>query len=243
MIDLRADCARCQALCCVHLPFDRGADFPFAKAAGTPCRNLTREHRCRVHAELLDRGFRGCVTFDCFGAGQRASTRSDPVAAFGRLRVLHELLWYLQAARRWPAAAPLSAELDAARAATGALAEGDDGDVLAHRGAVAPLLREASELVRGPGAPDLAGADLAGRDLREADLRRASLRNALLIGADLRGVRLERTDLLGADLRGADLRGADVSTALYLTQTQVNAARGDGTTALPPALDRPAHWS
>jgi len=241
VIDLRADCARCEALCCVHLPFDRGADFPFAKAAGTPCRNLTREHRCGIHGELAERGFRGCVTFDCFGAGQRASARPDPAAAFGRLRVLHELLWYLRAARSWAAAAALHAELDAASATTEALADGD-GDVLAHRAAVAPLLRAASDLVRGPGTPDRSGADLAGRDLRATDLRRACLRNALLIGADLRGVTLERSDLLGADLRGADLRGADVSTALYLTHTQLNAARGDASTALPAEFDRPAHW-
>jgi len=241
VIDLRADCARCQALCCVHLPFDRGADFPFAKAAGTPCRNLRPDHRCGIHERLAERGFRGCVTFDCFGAGQRASALPDPAAAFARLRVLHELLWYLQAARSWPAAAPLHAELDAAITATEALAA-DEGDVHPHRATVAPLLRAASELVRGPDAPDRSGADLAGRDLRGADLRRTSLRNALLIGADLRDASLEYADLLGADLRGADLRGANVSTALYLTQAQVNAARGDTATALPATLERPAHW-
>lgn len=242
MIELRADCARCEALCCVHLPFARGADFPFAKAAGTPCRNLTVDHRCGVHAELADRGFRGCVAFDCFGAGQRASRRPDPAAAFGRLRVLHELLWYLQAARSWPAAASLHVELDAAIARTEALADGN-GDVLAHRPTVAPLLKAASDLVRGADAPDRTGADLAGHDLRAVDLRRASLRNALLIGADLRGAVLHRTDLLGADLRAADLRGTDVSTALYFTQPQANAARGDAATKLPSTLDRPAHWA
>jgi len=239
--ELRADCTRCRALCCVHLPFDRGADFPFAKAAGVPCRHLAGDDRCGIHDRLAERGFRGCVTFDCFGAGQRASALPDPAASFGRLRVLHELLWYLRAARSWAAAAPVHAELDDALARTEALASGD-GDVLTHRSAIAPVLRRASELVRGAGAPDHGGADLAGRDLRAADLRRAGLRNALLIGADLRGVTLDRTDLLGADLRGADLRGADVSTALYLTQAQVNAARGDATTRLAAEVDRPAHW-
>jgi pentapeptide repeat protein len=241
IIELRADCTRCRALCCVHLPFDRGADFPFAKAAGTPCRNLTGNDRCGIHDRLAERGFRGCVTFDCFGAGQRASERPDPAAAFGRLRALHELLWYLRAARSWAAAAPVYARLDDALLRTEELAEGD-GDVSEHRARVAPLLREASELVRGPVAPDHTGADLAGRDLRGTDLRRASLRNALLLGADLRGATLDRTDLLGADLRGADLRGADVSTALYLTQAQVNAARGDAATRVPATVDRPPHW-
>ena len=253
--ELRADCARCFALCCVALPFARSADFAFDKAGGTPCRHLDDGFGCTIHDRLRPSGMPGCAVFDCFGAGQRIAQvtfggrdwRTDPDSArpmfesFADLRVLHELLWYLQAARSWPAAAPLHAELDAAITATEALAA-DEGDGHPHRATVAPLLRAASELVRGPDAPDRSGADLAGRDLRGADLRRTSLRNALLIGADLRGVTLERSDLLGADLRGADLRGADVSTALYLTHTQLNAARGDASTALPAEFDRPAHW-
>src|SRR4051794_29727341 len=81
-----------------------------------------------------------------------------------------------------------------------------------------------------------------GKDLRRARLRGASLRGAYLIGADLRGADLRTADLLGADLRGADVRGADLGECLFLTQPQVEAARGDGTTAIPAALTRPAHW-
>ena len=55
--------------------------------------------------------------------------------------------------------------------------------------------------------------------------------------------RMEITDLLGVDLRGADVSGADLSGALFLTQPQVNAARGDGRSALPGRLVRPAHWA
>lgn len=63
-----------------------------------------------------------------------------------------------------------------------------------------------------------------------------------MIAADLRGVDLSGVDLLGADLRDARVDGADLSTAVFLTQAQVNAARGDGTTALPRGVDRPTHW-
>jgi len=41
-----------------------------------------------------------------------------------------------------------------------------------------------------------------------------------------------------SELIGADLRGS-----LFLTRFQVNAAKGDDRTKLPPALARPAHWS
>jgi uncharacterized protein YjbI with pentapeptide repeats len=115
-------------------------------------------------------------------------------------------------------------------------------DVAAHRARVAPLLRRASALVRGSAGADRAGADLIGADLRGDDLRRADLRNACLIGADLRGVDLGLADLIGADLRDADLCRADVSTALFVTQPQLNAARGDGATRIPASLERPPHW-
>ena len=90
--------------------------------------------------------------------------------------------------------------------------------------------------------PALRGRDLAGRDLRDDDLRDADLRSALLIAADLREQELGRADLLGADLRDADLRGADLGDALFLSQSQLNAALGDGTTVIPGRLARPAHW-
>jgi uncharacterized protein YjbI with pentapeptide repeats len=50
-------------------------------------------------------------------------------------------------------------------------------------------------------------------------------------------------DLTGADLRGADLRGADLAQALFVTQAQLDAAKGDTGTRLPPSLTRPVYWS
>jgi uncharacterized protein YjbI with pentapeptide repeats len=70
------------------------------------------------------------------------------------------------------------------------------------------------------------GADLAGVNLRTLRLCGADLRGACLIAADLRGADLAAVDLLGADLRDARLEDADLSRALYLTQPQLNSARG-----------------
>jgi uncharacterized protein YjbI with pentapeptide repeats len=86
-------------------------------------------------------------------------------------------------------------------------------------------------------------ADLAGRDLRARRLCGADLRGAILIGADLRGTDLAGVDLLGADLRDTRLDGADLSAALFPTQMQLNAARGDEAALLPTTLDRPGHWT
>ncbi|MEV6369963.1 pentapeptide repeat-containing protein [Micromonospora musae] len=262
---LRADCTRCFGLCCVVPAFAASADFAIDKPAGQPCPNLRPDHRCGIHTDLRGRGFPGCTVFDCFGAGQQVAQvtfggrdwRAEPDSAqvmfdtFAVMRPLHELLWYLTEALALQPPAGLRAELDRARTETVGLTEGNPQELLAldvgaHRDRVNVLLSRAGDAARSrggrPGA-DRRGAQLFGADLRGVDLRRANLRGALLIGADLREVDLHLADLTGADLRGADLRGSDLTGALFLHQSQLDAARGDTRTRLPAGLVRPAHWT
>ncbi|HYO42873.1 MAG TPA: pentapeptide repeat-containing protein [Candidatus Limnocylindrales bacterium] len=263
---LSADCERCVGLCCVAPLFVKSAEFAFDKFAGDPCPNLAADNRCGIHARLRASGFPGCVTYDCFGAGQRVSSELLPGAdwradagtaaalftAFDVVRPLHELLWYLEAALALDAALPLAAHLRTACAETDALAgrAGSPGgpgrpEVDAHRGGVAALLRAASVLARAPYAAtalDRRGADLVEADLRTHDLRGADLRGAEMLGADLRGLDLDLADLTGADLRAADLRGTDLGGALFVTGSQLESATGDPRTRIPRHLARPAHW-
>ncbi len=236
------------------------------KPAGAACPNLQADFRCGIHAELRPRGFAGCTVYDCFGAGQQVSqvtfggldwrasaeVAARMFAAFPVVRDLHELRWYLAEALTFRAAAEVHPALLGAVEETERRACAGPDELLAtesdaHRRHVDGLLLRASELARAevrPGRrPDHRGADLMGRKLRRADLRAASLRGAYLIGADLRGANLSAADVIGADLRGADVRGADLSGALFLTQFQVNSARGDRATRLPPVLARPGHWA
>ncbi len=252
------------------LTFRVSADFPVDKEAGDPCVHLDTGFRCSIHARLRPEGYAGCDTYDCFGAGQRisqetfggASWRERPetsatmFAVLPVVRQLHELLWYLTEALTLPDTASLQAELEALCTTVDDLAGGApetlvDLDVTPWRARTGELLAETSRLARagerrrarGAGRRDHRRADLAGARLAGADLRGADLRGAWLMGADLRGADLRRADLLGTDLRDADLTGADLSTALFVTQTQVNAARGDVRTRLPEALARPRRWA
>jgi DNA-binding NarL/FixJ family response regulator len=81
----------------------------------------------------------------------------------------------------------------------------------------------------------MAGAKIRHADLQFAQLMETGLQGSDLAGADLRGAVLAGADLSGANLLGVDLRGADV-TAINLTQKQLDRARGDHTTKLPPGL-------
>ncbi len=201
--------------------------------------------------------------YDCFGAGQQVAqvtfagvswrdapdTSAAMFAALPVMRQLHEMLWYVAEALTLAAAATLHAELEQTYAATEALTHTDAAqlatlDLAGHRAEVDPLLQRTSQLVRAahPG-PERRGADLIGAKLTKADLRGANLRGALLIAADLRAADLREADLIGADLRDADLRGADLTGSLFLTQMQVNSARGDARTKIPAVLVRPEHWA
>ncbi|MCT9092800.1 pentapeptide repeat-containing protein [Streptomyces sp. ASQP_92] len=261
---LASDCGNCFGLCCVALAYAASADFAIDKPAGKPCPNLQQDFRCGIHRELRGRGFQGCTVYDCFGAGQKVSQetfegrdwRTAPETAasmfevFPVMRQLHELLWYVTEALTLAKARPVHRELRAALAETEAFtALAPEAlvelDVPSHRDKVNKLLLRASELVRAEfkgKKKDRRGADLMGARLKGADLRGANLRGAFLIAADLSGADLRLADLIGADFRDAQLSGADLTEAFFLTQAQLNAAKGDATTKLPPSLVRPAHW-
>lgn len=261
--ELRADCARCFALCCVAPTFAVSVDFAINKKAGKPCPNLQADFRCGIHTQLRQKGFRGCTVYDCFGAGQKVSQltfggqdwRKAPQSAeqmfrvFSTMRSLHELLWYLTEALTLRAAAPLHDALQRALAATERLTHGSADelaqlDMAAHGREVNSLLLHASELARAEIQPqkDFTRADLIGANLQGADLRGANLREAYLIAANLRDADLRTVDVIGADFRDTDLSGADLTGCIFLIQSQLNAAKGDAATKLPPSLTRPAHW-
>ncbi|WP_206518288.1 pentapeptide repeat-containing protein [Rhodococcus sp. X156] len=251
------------------LPFAASADFAIDKDAGDPCPNLKPDFGCGIHDHLRPAGFRGCTVFDCFGAGQHVAqhtfgghdwrqaphTARQMFAVLPVVRQLHELLWYLAEAQTLAAAQPLRTELAQAAALIERLSNGDAAallalDVAAHRAEVSALLLRASELARAEvplsrkarSRRNHRGADLVGAALAGADLRAANLRGAYLVAATLRGADLRLADLIGADLRDADLSGADLRGALFLTASQLRAARGDAATRLPATLERPAHW-
>ncbi|MNP66429.1 Serine/threonine-protein kinase B [compost metagenome] len=84
--------------------------------------------------------------------------------------------------------------------------------------------------------------DFLGANLKGANLRGMNLRGALLIAANLRNADLRKVDFIGADLRDADLSGADLKGCIFLTQAQVNSAKGNKETRLPRYVKLPDHW-
>jgi uncharacterized protein YjbI with pentapeptide repeats len=226
--ELRADCGRCVALCCVAPALTASADFAINKPAGQPCPNLRTDFRCAIHDRLRPAGFSGCAVYDCFGAGQKVAQhtfggrdwRSEPdlaapmFAAFSVMRALHELLWYINEALAMSLEEPVRNELNDLFAGTERLTQSGYDELVAldlneYRRDVNAVLLRVSAFVRiGAG---YAGADHRGADHRDADHRDADLRGADLAGKDLRAADLAGASLRGALLIGADLRGVDLS--------------------------------
>jgi uncharacterized protein YjbI with pentapeptide repeats len=270
--NLRADCENCFGFCCVALYFSASEGFPVDKDAGKPCINLQSDFRCRVHQSLRELGLKGCTAYDCFGAGQKVAMvtygghdwRQVPESAkqmyevFLIMRQIHEMLWYLTEALSLQPGLSTQNELSSMLSETERLTHlGADDlinlDVAAHRANVNALLLKTSELIRAKfrGGQNISsrpqktlgrGLDFIGRDLRRTNLKGENLRGAYLIAANLRGVDLSGADLIGADLRDADLRGANLTHSIFLTQAQINTAKGDSNTKLPMSLKRPMYW-
>lgn len=270
--DLKPDCEKCFGLCCTALYFSAAEGFPQDKVAGKPCINLKEDFRCKVHESLNKKGLKGCISYECLGAGQKVSqvtynghswrekpeTSNEMFEVFIIMRQLHEMLWYLTEAFLLQSdnnmKDKINSKIDEIEKLTHLSAEAIIKlDLVTIRVGVNALLFKTSELVRKKaggnqetslkGRKAIAGGlNLMGIDLRRKNLRGANLSGAYLIAANLRGVDLSFADLIGADLRDADLRGANLSKSIFLTQAQVNAAKGDSSTKLPKSLVKPEHW-
>jgi len=266
--DLKSDCNNCFGLCCVALPYGKSSDFPFTKDGGIPCRNLCSNNLCAIHNQLREKGFRGCVSYECFGAGQQVSQsiykgkdwRKDEerakemFAVFPLVQQLHEMLWYLKQALTLKETQSIQSNLQKLYQETVELSakkpKGILGiDIAAHRSKVNALLTETSKMYRndinnkGEEGRAKKGVDFLGADLSGLDLKGEDFRGKLMIASNLRNSDLRKVNFIGADLRDADLSGADLTDALFLTQSQINSAIGDIHTKIPSFLERPSHWS
>lgn len=268
---LKADCEKCFGLCCVGLYFSKSEGFPADKEAGKPCINLQSDFKCSVHNSLRERGLKGCTAYDCFGAGQKVAqvtfdgedwNKSEQISnemfdAFLIVRQLHEMLWYLTDALKIGSSSYVQKDIEDVIEQTDKLtylkySDLKNVNIDEHRAKVNKLLLNASDFKRAKVycSKKLSKANKAipkglnaiGADFRNIDLIGANLRGTLLIAADLRNCDLSGTDLIGVDMRDADIRGANLENSIYVTQQQINAAKGNMNTKLPENIVRPFYW-
>ena len=243
---LAIDCKSCAGLCCVSLYCAKLDGFPENKAAGVPCKYLEKDFSCQIHDFLKDRGLKGCMAYDCFGAGQkvteifrsRGDWKENPeistemFRAFHGIFQLHQMKWFLLEALTLADSEETKERIrrliEENEVITG-LAPEEIGayDIEAYRSRVNPVLKD---VIRKKGERFIKGSD--NRDFTMS----------ILIGSDFSKQSLGESLFLGADLRDANLNGADLSKCHFLTQMQINSAKGDSYTKLPEGTKMPEHW-
>lgn len=269
--ELKIDCKNCFSLCCIALYFSASEGFPRDKAAGKPCVNLKSDFTCSIHENLKDKGLKGCTAYDCLGAGQKVSQitfsgndwQSFPASAgkmfdaFLVMRQLHEMLWYLNEALILNTTQNIKEEISLLLDNTKQLTLLNVDylltlDIASHRNKVNIILKNTSESVRAKAGNNKklssknksyhSAADYFGANLTKINLKGADLRGACLIAANLRKADLSFADFIGADLRDADIRDANLTNSIFLTQAQINTAKGNSNTKLPRMLTLPSNW-
>ena len=267
---LKMSCKDCFGLCCVALYYAASEGFPSDKPAGKPCSYLDRDFKCKIHTKLSQKGFHGCLSYECMGAGQKVAQHTyqgkdwhqQPKRAkemydvFLVMKSLHEFLWYLSDAFVHIEEKMLREQLQLEIKAIEKLTYEAPKILLAidiekKRDEVNGLLHQASKVISqkaraahgitSPLRPQTPFAWM-GKDLRRKILVGADLSGTLLIAANLSGIDLTGANLIGADLRDTHLEGAHLEKALFLTQLQIDTAKGDAKTTLPPQLECPSHW-
>lgn len=258
---LKIDCAQCSGLCCVALYCMKTDGFPANKDAGSPCRHLQTDFRCAIHSTLVQKKLKGCLAYDCFGAGQKttqlyekkgtwkanAAQAEEIFAAFVTVFHLHQMLWYLIEAYTLTTDEGVKSRIDMLITENQQMVQEPQMDhwpssLEQYRTRVNEVLKQILRPLSRKNTNKAKNRDYFGKDFKRANLDESDFSMSLLVAANLEGCSLQGTSFLGADLRDANIKDADMSKSIFLTQMQLNSAKGNEHTKIPESLSRPASW-
>ena len=259
--DLEINCSECFGFCCVALYFSTMDGFPEDKVAGEPCNNLNKDFTCSIHKDLRKKGLNGCTSFDCFGAGQKVAKHTyknvswkeskdkskEMYDVFIVMKNLHEMIWYLNESTKFTENKNLINDINNMINKTIEFTNLSSREILninveQHRQDVNVLLKKVRhDFIKKDSDLPLV-FDFIGKNLSKRKLKNENLAGALLIAANLSNLDLSGTMLIGADMRDTDIRGANLKEAMFITQSQINTAKGDSKTILPKNIKRPTYW-
>ncbi|MBW7572769.1 pentapeptide repeat-containing protein [Caproiciproducens faecalis] len=233
--------------------------FPADKGSGTPCKYLMPDFRCKIHSELKSRKMSGCLAYECLGAGQKTTQmycpdhdwKANPAQAenifqtFTIVFHLHQILWYLIEAFSLTSDEKTAAAIESLITENLQMTQQPsllNLDIAGHKLKVNNILKTVIGMISAECPASSQGTDFLGKNFKKANLDRRDFSMSLLIAANLEGCSLDRTVFLGADLRDANIKNTDLSKCVFLTQMQINSAKGNSSTRLPAGLHHPAAW-
>lgn len=261
--ELKIDCEHCCGICCTALYFTKTDGFPKDKLPGDPCPNLQEDFRCRIHNDLHDKNLKGCLAYDCFGAGQKVTRniyhgkdwrvypklKDEMFSVYLRVMQLHQMLGYLIEASNLLPVTQLHEEIKDLIQENQSLTYKNASEIMAfdmvlYKTKVDQLLKKVSSIIRSQfNLKRSSRQDYVGKSFVNNEIQGLDCSMRLLIAANFEGCNLTGVNFLGADARDVNVKHADMSESIFLTQIQANSMIGNIRTILPEHIQRPVHWS
>jgi len=217
---------------------------------------LMEDFSCDTHKKLAELNLKGCLTYDCFGAGQKVTKsiyqnidwqknpdmKDEIFKVFLIVTKLHQILWYLIQATTICDDSDLMSVFNQLIEENKEMTNMAPKEILkievkGYMDKANVALKKICML-----EPGEVNKDFIGHDFKKENLDGRDFTMSLLIGANLQGCSLSVTNFLGADMRGANIKDTNLSSSLFLTQMQINSARGNSATRIPANLTRPTYW-
>lgn len=260
---LKSDCSKCSGLCCTALFFSKTDGFPENKSEGKPCLNLQKDFRCKIHGELEKSKMKGCIGYDCFGAGQQVTQiiysgqtwwdmpkkAKEIFDVFVVVFQLFQIRYFLLEAMTILPARTLNEEIKAQIEENERICNCEPQNILMfdrenYKNKVNVLLKQVCSLLQKSLCCEnkKIPSNFLGKDFKNKDMSGLDLSTKLLIAANFNHCVFDGTIFLGADTRDTDFSNADLREAVFLSQGQINSAKGNRNTKLPQYLDYPITW-
>lgn len=258
LLQLKTNCSKCSGLCCVALFFSKMDGFPKDKKAGQPCNNLLDDFRCKIHTQLEDRNLKGCIGYDCFGAGQHVTQciyqgktyrdltnqATEIFDVFIIVFQLYQVRYYLLEVLTLDISSKKKERIKDLIIENKKICNYFPNKLLSfnlntYKDKINPVLKQiCSQFKNNKKVPTI----FLAKNFKGEDMSGLDLSMKLLIAANFDSCKFDNTIFLGADTRDANFNDADLTKALFLTQGQVNSAKGNRNTKLPKHLNYPVTW-
>ncbi|MGL4731383.1 MAG: pentapeptide repeat-containing protein [Clostridium sp.] len=258
MNEFKINCSKCSGLCCTALFFAKMDGFPENKPSGKPCSKLEKNYKCRIHKDLKKQKLKGCIGYDCFGAGEyvtstlyKGKTWSDDKDISGEIFdvfinvfQLFQIRYYLEVAKLEGLSKSMNDRIEKLIEDNKDKCKNSPKNILTidieeHRNKANKVLRDIIEYLcnKKSNVNDYIGKNIKSRDMSNVDL---SMK--LLIATNFQGCKFHKTSFLGADTRDTNFSDCDLRGVIFLTQGQVNSSKGNSNTKLPKYLTKPITW-
>jgi hypothetical protein len=206
---------------------------------------------------------KGCIGYDCFGAGQHVTQyiykgeawqtsqgqSKEIFDAFVMVFQLYQIRYFLEESKIIIPAKELWSDIQNLINKNEALCNSTpqsilEVDIRSYRSKVNIILRQVCNCVIKcfKDSDNKKLTEFLGRNFKKRDMSGLDLSMKLLIATNFDSCIFDGTIFLGADTRDTNFSNADLREAAFLTQGQINSAKGNRNTKLPKHLDYPITW-